>query len=435
MKTRSRNKATTGLVNVEAPSEAKRRPPPTKYNSKVPLPNVTRLDGPAGPSQARRSRRVQEETGEEKDDRRTEEWYRRVPVFRIRGVYLSHLLERGKNTAEGKRIAESQMNAMLDWEADAGSMIVCDEDGQVLVCVFGWSLTGGKVLQELGEPINFKSAPYYPGSRGRTLCDVKESSATDRGTYHDGFTIKRYHTVMQGVSSLVTPVANARDIRHPADAFMAYPEGREGVDEGSSAHESAGVKHFVHGWPMQGHPHGVLYPSGDMVKGSFAALTASHYFEATKPLSYAVRARFKMCFPQYFEKYDKAFKAGQFNFSDPGPFLGRALVWKLQVNVHQDGLDDGPAGILPSGYFDGGELYLPDLKLKLSYRPRDLVFLMAGHLFHAMGRWSPRDGGDDLSPGRAGTVFFFPKASFERLEGKPPRWNIDTVSGRLPYTS
>ncbi|KAF6755585.1 hypothetical protein DFP72DRAFT_762481, partial [Ephemerocybe angulata] len=300
----------------------------------VPLPNVTRLDGPAGPSQARRSRRVQEETGEEKDDRRTEEWYRRVPVFRIRGVYLSHLLERGKNTAEGKRIAESQMNAMLDWEADAGSMIVCDEDGQVLVCVFGWSLTGGKVLRELGEPINFKSAPYYPGSRGRTLCDVKESSATDRGTYHDGFT------------------------------------------------------------------HGVLYPSGDMVKGSFAALTASHYFEATKPLSYAVRARFKMCFPQYFEKYDKAFKAGQFNFSDPGPFLGRALVWKLQVNVHQDGLDDGPAGILPSGYFDGGELYLPDLKLKLSYRPRDLVFLMAGHLFHAVGRWSPRDGGDDLSPGR-----------------------------------
>jgi hypothetical protein len=46
---------------------------------------------------------------------------------------------------------------------------------------------------------------------------------------------------------------------------------------------------------------------------------------------------------------------------DPGPFLGRAIVWKLNVCPHQDGLDKGPAVIFSMGYFSGRECYLPDL--------------------------------------------------------------------------
>lgn len=77
-------------------------------------------------------------------------------------------------------------------------------------------------------------------------------------------------------------------------------------------------------------------------------------------------AMFKVAYPEYFEKYRKAFQAGVWEPSDPGPWLGRAIVWKLQVHVHRDGLDEGPAAIFPMGYYKGGELYLPDVELKLS---------------------------------------------------------------------
>ena len=40
--------------------------------------------------------------------------------------------------------------------------------------------------------------------------------------------------------------------------------------------------------------------------------------------------------------------------------------------------------------------------------------------------------GDALTPGRVGNVFFFPKASFDKLEGKPAGWNQDTLSGTRP---
>jgi hypothetical protein len=40
--------------------------------------------------------------------------------------------------------------------------------------------------------------------------------------------------------------------------------------------------------------------------------------------------------------------------------------------------------------------------------------------------------GDKLTPGRVGNVFFFPKASFDKLEGKPADWNRKTLSGTMP---
>jgi hypothetical protein len=49
---------------------------------------------------------------------------------------------------------------------------------------------------------------------------------------------------------------------------------------------------------------------------------------------------------------------------DSDPFLGRVIVWKLNVLMHQDGLDESPTVIFLMRYFNGGECYLPDLKLK-----------------------------------------------------------------------
>jgi hypothetical protein len=87
---------------------------------------------------------------------------------------------------------------------------------------------------------------------------------------------------------------------------------------------------------------------------------------ATEAMAVRLAAIFSVCFPQYYQKYRAAFDAGVWYESDPGPWLGRAIVYKLQVHMHQDGLDAGPCASFPVGYFTGGEAYLPELGAKLA---------------------------------------------------------------------
>ena len=72
-------------------------------------------------------------------------------------------------------------------------------------------------------------------------------------------------------------------------------------------------------------------------------------FEATFPLSYG--------------EYKKAFEAGVFVEKDPGPWLGRAIVYKLDGSLHRDKKDFGPAACIPCG-FSGGQMLVPELKVK-----------------------------------------------------------------------
>lgn len=96
-----------------------------------------------------------------------------------------------------------------------------------------------------------------------------------------------------------------------------------------------------------------------------SALAVKYYLRASRPMALRLAALFKKAWPAFYEKYQKAFDAGVWEREDPGPFCGRAIVWKLQVMPHRDGLDAGPAACFPMGSFSGGELYLPDLQLKL----------------------------------------------------------------------
>lgn len=89
------------------------------------------------------------------------------------------------------------------------------------------------------------------------------------------------------------------------------------------------------------------------------------YFEATHEVALYLKVLFKYAFPEYFAKYVTLFDAGVWEECDPGPWIGRAIVFKLQVDSHVDRLDDGPTAAFPVGFFHGGELYLPDLSLKL----------------------------------------------------------------------
>ncbi|KAJ7847696.1 hypothetical protein B0H13DRAFT_2405610, partial [Mycena leptocephala] len=198
--------------------------------------------------------------------------------------------------------------------------------------------------------------------------------------------------------------------------------------------ERAGVMHLVHSWHQQGTAAGdLIAPSKDMVGSSGQALQVNVvYFKATREFAIIVAEYFKILFPSYYEKYKKDFDAGFWEAADPGPFLGRAVVFKLQVYVHQDGLDRGPTVSVPAGYFTGGALHFPDLEAVFAYGPGDLCFSMSADLYHAVDRWEAAPVPSELAakritPGRVSTVFFCPEKTAQTLAGKPANWNRDTA--------
>jgi hypothetical protein len=108
-----------------------------------------------------------------------------------------------------------------------------------------------------------------------------------------------------------------------------------------------------------------MTPSTDCFRSGKGITGLAHYYQASIPVASFLSTCFKVAYPDYFSTYSDAFKAGVWIDSDPGPWIGRVIVWKLQVLTHQDGLDDGPTAIFNCGRYRGGELYLPDLGLKL----------------------------------------------------------------------
>ena len=89
------------------------------------------------------------------------------------------------------------------------------------------------------------------------------------------------------------------------------------------------------------------------------------YFRGTRPIARHIAAFLDAIFPEWFKQYDKAFCAGCMFEEDPGPFLGRAIIYKLQGKFHKDQRDAGPSVSFGVGYYDGGEICFPQLKAKL----------------------------------------------------------------------
>jgi hypothetical protein len=104
-----------------------------------------------------------------------------------------------------------------------------------------------------------------------------------------------------------------------------------------------------------------------MIKNCHCALAVKYYFMATWEVAEILKAYFKIAFPEEYLRYQDAFEAGIWEKEDTGPWLGRVIVYKLQVGPHQDRYDGGPTAIFNVGQYSGGDLYLPDLGLKLLY--------------------------------------------------------------------
>jgi hypothetical protein len=96
------------------------------------------------------------------------------------------------------------------------------------------------------------------------------------------------------------------------------------------------------------------------------AAIGSHY-ALTKSIVKKISAMFRAAFPEWYNKYRDAFEAGVWLPKDPGPFLGRSIVYKLQGKLHKDQHDLGPSACFGVGDYTGGELILPQLGVKFSY--------------------------------------------------------------------
>ncbi|TFK60827.1 hypothetical protein BDN72DRAFT_778923 [Pluteus cervinus] len=159
-------------------------------------------------------------------------------------------------------------------------------------------------------------------------------------------------------------------------------------------------------------------------------MAVRNYYKGTQGLASMLGEAFEVAFPEYHKEYLQAFKAGVWVSEDPGPWLGRAIIWKLQVQPHMDASDVGPTAAFNCGSYDDGPMYLPDLDIKLAYAPGDLLIFLSGILYHAVGHWEPTAHPSGiLTPGRIGNVFFFPKQSYLTLKGKPENWNWGTMTG------
>lgn len=109
-----------------------------------------------------------------------------------------------------------------------------------------------------------------------------------------------------------------------------------------------------------------LYLSSDIHESSSGVAATRAYYEATKEIAGLLGLVVKTLLPEQYEKYQEAFEAGVwFADEDPGPFLGRAVLWKLQLRMHKDKADAGFSISVPFGAFTGGYMIIPQLHAKL----------------------------------------------------------------------
>lgn len=79
-----------------------------------------------------------------------------------------------------------------------------------------------------------------------------------------------------------------------------------------------------------------LYISADITNTSTSLAMTGLYYYLTQSVAKTLTGMFKAVFPEEYIKYQSAFDAGVWLQNDPGPYLGCAVVYKLQGLLHRD---------------------------------------------------------------------------------------------------
>ncbi|KAF8677824.1 hypothetical protein AX14_004777 [Amanita brunnescens Koide BX004] len=274
--------------------------------------------------------------------------------------------------------------------------------------------------------------------KDRSNAVLQKGLRQGRKIVHDGIgkDLRRLlHVETQALCSVIQPTRTGPELRHeynlaePNPRVMRYVVGEDGEKE-----ERKGVFHLVHGWIQQVQKKKGLFMSSPMTKSGNALGAIKGYYRNTTRQAKMLEEMFEAEFPEYYGNYRAAFDAGVTVDEDKGPWLGRAIIWKLDGALHTDRKDYGPAACVPFGLFTGGQMLVPQLMAKFSYKSGDVCLFESSHIWHKVAPFSPTphdpNRKDGLTPGRISTVFFFPEASYDILKDKPKGWADATNHGR-----
>ncbi|KAJ2932938.1 hypothetical protein H1R20_g4175, partial [Candolleomyces eurysporus] len=277
----------------------------------------------------------------------------------------------------------------VDQEAQVLSGIWVDAEGSPIFVYFGRRVAG------LGAGQTCEISKQYTNRTQRDL-DSYLRRNPDAPVFRDGLNENLcliYQLATQALCSNMTPNLRMDRARHeginimqyegpslqagsalPGDASCALVGGdnvpleeHPAYDANSSnsgvlENERAGVLHLVHGWIQQGQPEKGLFISGDVSRSSSSLAAAGSYYFLTQEIADVLAIMFETVFPDWYAKYRKAFDAGVWVPGDPGPFLGRAIIYKLQGRLHRDRHDLGPSACFGVGSYTGGAMKVLNLR-------------------------------------------------------------------------
>ncbi|KIL56340.1 hypothetical protein M378DRAFT_17157 [Amanita muscaria Koide BX008] len=308
-----------------------------------------------------------------------------------------------------------------------------DQDGKPLFFYLGNRWLDDK---ESEKPIIDLGDDYDKQYVNRRYEDMKTGQEQGRKLAFDGImgnALHSFHESTQKLCSALQPTVTGPEIRHDWSQddnprVMRYTV--EGSDK--QAEERKGVIHLVQGWIQQGQKDKGLFLSSPLVTSSKGIGEVKCYYNKTSMITATLAIMFKKLFPASYKKYKTAFEAGQWFETDPGPWLGRAIVYKLQGALHSDRKDFGPSACFPCGFFSGGEMLVPQFHAKFTYLPGHVCIFESADIWHKVATFQPsphdptRNG---TTPGRISTVFFFPKDSYDILKDKEKGWGRLTNYG------
>ncbi|KAJ3476005.1 hypothetical protein NLI96_g11453 [Meripilus lineatus] len=139
--------------------------------------------------------------------------------------------------------------------------------------------------------------------------------------------------------------------------------------------EPKGVRHDCQYWTERGHPDRVR-PSAALLGRSTAERDRIvHLTHTDWKIQDLISRYIKWFFPEQFRLLKIAFDRGHWASSDynergyeGGVFFNRVTLWKATARMHRD-RKDYLCAIFCSGAFEGGELVLPDVRMKFKYSP------------------------------------------------------------------
>ncbi|KAL0066105.1 hypothetical protein AAF712_006937 [Marasmius tenuissimus] len=296
---------------------------------------------------------------------------------------------------------------------------------------------------------------------------VEQARKEGKKMHFDGFpdaVIKRWEETVHTAVAYNIPQADLSQLRHGVEgvsgtATHKFPisnrtnhtdnpleaKVRPGVDkqkkgfvfseDGKTGVEGVGINHYVDAWPMRAHSSEYLHQSSAMSGSGQAIRSTDNFFRSNVCLERCVEGALKIHQPEQHKLFKKAREAARVVGDEgSGCYGGRAVVFKMQLYLHCDQGDEGMSISFPAGRFTGGYLIIPQFRAKLWYRPGDLVLLYANKIWHTIDFWkaTKMNKHHNTTPGRVGTVFFFPTRSLEGLLDKEAGWAADTMHGRLP---